>query len=138
MRRYHGGEKAARGTYVRLATLEVVQSTGGEMVLSGGPEAAYVKTPAPLVVLFGPLAGLAFIIFLPFAGIVGIASLLAYKTGLKAGAGARHVLQTASVTPKPGMAHLTRPVEKKAEDADHGANEDLSREIEERRRQGEQ
>ncbi|MBI2831563.1 MAG: hypothetical protein HYX79_04825 [Chloroflexi bacterium] len=79
MRKYHGGEPVRRGVYLNLATLELVPLYGDIRILPTDGGARYVKVPAPLVMIFGPFAGLVFAIFLPTVGILGMLGFLAYK-----------------------------------------------------------
>ncbi len=79
MRRYDGREPVGRGVYLNLATLELVPLYGDIRILPNGDGARYFKVPAPLVMVFGPVAGLVFAIFLPTMGILGLMGFLAYK-----------------------------------------------------------
>jgi len=108
MRRYYGKETVIKGIYLNLSTWEFVQLYGDTLVLPGNSEVSYIRVAAALAVLGGPLAGLAFIIFLPFAGIIGILSFLAYKIGGWALVLGHKVLQPVMIGWKPGRAYLTR------------------------------
>lgn len=79
MRRYNGGEPVGRGVYLNLATLELVPLYGDIRILPKVGGTRYFKVPAPLVMVFGPAAGLVFAIFLPTMGILGMIGFLAYK-----------------------------------------------------------
>ena len=67
LRKYRAGQFAPAGTYWNNKTWElVVVSEGGEY-LPAGQGVTFYRAPLPLVLALGPLAGLAFILFLPFA-----------------------------------------------------------------------
>lgn len=103
-----GGTTVPRGMYFNLKMWEFVQLYEGTPVLPGGAEVKYLKVPAALTVLAGPLAGLVFILFLPFVGIVGLASFLGYKAGRAVFFLTRRTLYSAAVEWKPGTAYLAK------------------------------
>jgi hypothetical protein len=87
-RRYSPGEAVPHGTYVSGKTWEIVQVSRDGEPLPGG-EGAYYRTPLPLLLVLGPIVGLAFIVFLPFA----VPALLVYRGfagALRKTAWARH------------------------------------------------
>lgn len=108
MRKYHGGESVARGVYLNLSTWEFVQLYGDTLILPGNGGVSYLKVPAALVVVAGPLAGLLFIIFLPLIGIIGIIAFLGYKVGRWAQILGRRTVQPVVLGWKPGIGYLTR------------------------------
>ena len=66
---YKGGHRVEAGTYWDAATgerLEVIQA----QVLPGNEHRIYIKAKSGLVLLAGPVLGLAFALFLPLIGIV--------------------------------------------------------------------
>jgi len=73
-RRYSPGEAVPHGTYLSGKTWEVVQVSRDGESLPGG-EGIYYHTPLPLLLLLGPIIGLVFIVFLPFA----VPALLIYR-----------------------------------------------------------
>ena len=105
---YHGGQIVKEGFYLKQTTGEFMQLYGDNLVLSGSMEVKYLKVPAAVVVVAGPFAGLAFIIFLPLTGIIGIIGFLAYKIGQWAHIFGRKTLQPAVTGLKADIAHLTR------------------------------
>ena len=146
MKRYNGKETVPRGVYLNLSTWELIQLYGDTRVLPGGSEVKFIKVPAPLAVLGGPFAGLFFIIFLPFAGIIGILSFIAYKVGWWALALGHKALQPVMLGWKPGQAYLTRKGgtskgRRLAEDRDRELDNmtigEIEQEIARRRREGE-
>ncbi len=78
---YQGGQIVKEGFYLKRSTWEFEQLYGDNLILPGSMEVRYLKVPAAVVVVAGPFAGLAFIIFLPLTGIIGIMGFLAYKVG---------------------------------------------------------
>ncbi len=63
------GREAKRGTYWSFGSGELVRlREDGE--LPGPPGRRWIRLPALLLLLLGPLLGLVFVLFLPIAGIV--------------------------------------------------------------------
>ena len=92
MKRYYGMEKAQPGAYLSLSTWEFTRLEK-EAVLPGEKNARYIKVPAAMAMITGPFAGLAFIIFLPLVGIVGLVAFLGYKLWQGAVAAERRTLR---------------------------------------------
>ena len=82
----YGGQWTKAGTYFGVVGGEWVTIPRGGGVLPGRHEARYLRTPLPLVVVLGPLAGLAYIIFLPLIGVLVVAQTLVRKAAIKIGA----------------------------------------------------
>lgn len=80
MRTYRGGERAPSGIYCGLRSGEIHQFSAEETTLPGNPEARYVRVPVLLVLVAGPLTGLAFVVFLPLVGIIGLLAFLVHRT----------------------------------------------------------
>lgn len=68
--KYSPGAPVPSGTYLNRKTWELahVSESGGS--LPEGEDVAYYRLPLLLVLALGPLAGLAFILFLPLAGVI--------------------------------------------------------------------
>jgi hypothetical protein len=79
MTRHIGGEEVTKGTYLHLATGQFVQIVEEGAMLPETASTKYVKVPLALVFIAGPLIGLAYIIFLPLAGIGSVFILVAFK-----------------------------------------------------------
>ncbi|MBI4186515.1 MAG: hypothetical protein HY530_03285 [Chloroflexi bacterium] len=79
MRVHYGGQLAVGGVYLNRSTGELIRPNARTWHLPGDSTAKYLKVPAVLAVIAGPLAGLAFIFFLPFIGLAGAAIFLAYR-----------------------------------------------------------
>ncbi len=94
MKRYFGGEPVKHGVYLNTATFEFTQVREEAPGLPGTRDTKYVRTPGVFAVVAGPVAGLAFVLFLPFVGLVSAVPFLVYKAlklvqmvGAKLGAG---------------------------------------------------
>lgn len=68
LRKYSPGAFAPSGTYLNRKTWDLVQISEGGHYLPVGEGIVYYRVPLLLVLTLGPLAGLAFILFLPLAG----------------------------------------------------------------------
>jgi hypothetical protein len=80
MKKFTGGEPVRGGTYVDLKTGQLLSyGRTDDAVLPGAPSSTYARVPVGFVFILGPLAGLAYIIFLPLAGIGSLMILGAYK-----------------------------------------------------------
>src|SRR3990172_6109394 len=109
MNEYRGGMKAQKGVYLNRTNGELVQFYGETRILPGDKAVRYVKVPAALAMLGGPVAGLLFVFFLPTIGIIGILTYAAYKVWHGTAALGRKVFQPVAIRPEPGMAYLTHP-----------------------------
>jgi hypothetical protein len=130
MSRHHGGEQVNAGFYLNLDSWKVTTVSGTDTaVLAGSDSTQYLRVPVAGMLLFAPLMGAAFAMFLPFIGIAMVAKYAAVKSY----DGARQVAQSmvGALGPswQPSTAHLTgSPDEKqqaKPEDARREANEKL-------------
>ncbi len=91
MKTYAAGEPVKAGTYMNMGTGQFLSFEGPEKaILPAGQPAKYARIPIGLVFILGPLMGLAYIIFLPLAGIGSLAVLAVRR--LRGG--------TLSLTPK--------------------------------------
>jgi hypothetical protein len=75
MSRHQGGEQVKAGFYVNLRSWEVTTVSGEGGTLPGGPDARYRRVPTLALLVFAPLMGALYAIFLPF---IGIAMVLQY------------------------------------------------------------
>ncbi len=66
-RRFYSGEAVPAGTYWSGRTWEMIVISGDDGNLPAGEGVTYYRAPLASVLLLGPLIGLAFVIFLPFA-----------------------------------------------------------------------
>jgi hypothetical protein len=106
---HKGGEKVKAGTYWSVTTGELASIPQQGVSLPGGAEERYIRAPLPLMMLLGPLAGAAYVIFLPFIGFATVAAFLGQRSWQGARAGGRAVTHMVAIpTWAPGIAHLTR------------------------------
>jgi len=77
---YKGGHTAGKGTYWDMATGERID-VELEQALPGNRTKVYMKAPAAVMLMAGPILGLVFAIFLPFIGIVMTLGQVAKKLG---------------------------------------------------------
>jgi hypothetical protein len=77
---YRGGQEVEKGTYWNLMNGERrdVEQSG---MLEGTAGTRYLRAPAAVMLLLGPVFGLLFAMFLPFIGIAMTLSLLFKKIG---------------------------------------------------------
>ena len=75
---YKGGHRAGRGTYWDLRNGRRID-VADEALLPGDASATYFKIPSGLMLLSGPIIGLAYVIFLPFIGIAVVAGVAGRK-----------------------------------------------------------
>ena len=68
----NGGTKAPGGLYWHFGNWEIKALDGKEVTLPGGAEERYVRIPTVALLVLGPIMGLAFAMFLPFAAIAVI------------------------------------------------------------------
>jgi hypothetical protein len=67
IRRYRGGQFAPDGIYLKKKAWDLTQLPEGGGMLPDDEGVAYYRVPLPLMMVLGPAAGLAFILFLPLA-----------------------------------------------------------------------
>ncbi len=80
MKKWNGGTTGPNGLYFNLKMWEFVQLDHDKTsILPGGSDDQYYKVPAGLTLIAGPLSGLAFVLFLPFIGIVAMVGYTAYR-----------------------------------------------------------
>jgi hypothetical protein len=76
MRRYHGNDEVGPGIYFNLREM-VFRSMDEEGRLPGGERDVWRAVPAALLLLAGPVLGLAYAMFLPLIGFLMLGGLLA-------------------------------------------------------------
>lgn len=101
-----GGETVKGGCYWSLKDGEFVSvpKKGGK--LEGGPERKYVRVPMPLVLIIGPILGLAFAIFLPLSGVLVLVPFVVGKLRSAASSGKVSAAHMASLQMQPGTSYL--------------------------------
>jgi hypothetical protein len=105
---HQGGERAKAGFYLNLESWEVTTLSGKNGgTLPGGRDARFMRVPTIGLLVFAPLMGAAYAMFLPFIGI----ALTAQWATTKAMAGVREashsVMGTMTPAWRPGEAHFT-------------------------------
>ena len=98
MLKYTGGTTVKKGTYWNLGNGERAV-LGVEGVLPGNSRSTYLKAPAIVMVVMGPILGFFYVLVLPFIGMAMILSVLARQlahmlsdfVGMTAGFGWRPV-----------------------------------------------
>ncbi len=78
MLKYKGGQKVGKGTYWNFGTGERIDISD-EGILPGDRRAVYFRMPATGILVFGPIMGLLYAIFLPFIGIAMLVKLVIQK-----------------------------------------------------------
>jgi hypothetical protein len=80
MFRYTGGTTVTKGTYWNLGNGERAV-LGSEGILPGNSRSTYLKAPAIVMVLMGPVLGFFYVLILPFIGMAMILAVLARQVG---------------------------------------------------------
>lgn len=106
--KHQGGELARGGIYLSWATKEFVTIEGGGGRLPGESNVAYLRVPFPALVLFGPLMGLIYVIFMPIVGPAMLIGLAAYKGALRMQSTVRGMLEIATLQWRPGEAYFSK------------------------------
>ena len=135
MFRQQGGDTVKAGFYFNMDSWEVSTLSGRGGVLAGAADTSYLRMPLPLLLVFAPLMGAAFAMFLPFIGIALVLDFAAKR----AWAGVRSAIHTSAMALSPraqtGEAYFTGDAAKdsgKKEDGDAEARlQALEKEIEE-------
>ena len=97
-----GGKAVRGGIYWSFKDGEFITVPNEGGALEQGPDRRYVKVPLPLVLIVGPIMGLAFAFFLPLSGVLALGSVVKQKMqGAKVGAAGMASLQM-----QPGASYL--------------------------------
>ena len=117
---YKGGHKVEKGTCWDTSTGERVEVEGPQ-TLRGNDHTIYIKAKSGLVLIAGPILGLAFAIFLPFIGIVMTLGQFGRKV---ANSAVGHAAQSVSFGWRPIEAYLAgRKKQKEAREKKEGKKE---------------
>lgn len=108
MLKYRGGELVQAGTYLSLGTGEFVAVPKEGARLPGETRVHYLRTPLPGVVALGPVMGLVFILFVPFAAVAAIVVFATARIGKGLRASSQSLVQIAAPAWKPGVSFFTR------------------------------
>lgn len=141
MLRHQGGELVKAGFYLNLDSWEINTLQGPDGgILDGGDASQYLRIPVTLMLLFAPLMGAMFAVFLPFIGIYLVAQYLLGKGWIGVRHTARSMVVALGPSWHPAAAHLTGDEPKVREskatettDETGKALDELEKEIERRR-----
>lgn len=139
MLRHQGGDFVKAGFYLNLDSWEIhtlTEREGG--ILEGGTGSRYLRVPVALMLLFAPLMGAMFAMFLPFIGIYLVAQFALGKGWLGIRHATRVMVLALGPSWQPAAAHLTdeepRTAPEQAADDNEQALAALEKEIEEAER----
>jgi hypothetical protein len=104
--RLDGGVIAKGGCYWSMKDGEFVSIPKEGGMLEGGSERKYVKVPVPLVLILGPVMGVAFAMFLPISGVLVLVPFIAGKLRRAVSSGRVSAAHMASLQMKPGTSYL--------------------------------
>jgi hypothetical protein len=142
LNRQVGGEVAQSGIYWNIRDGEFISVPTGGGKLAGGPRDRYLKAPLPVVLVVGPLMGLAFALFLPLSGLLVLVPFLAAKLRGAVSSGKVSAAHMASPRMQPGVSYLeprSGGATKRSSTAENAESEqegkliDLAKEIAEKR-----
>ncbi len=133
-----GGEVVKGGIYWSMSAGEFISVPNEGGSLPGGTRERYLRAPLPVVLIVGPIMGLAFAIFLPLSGLLVLIPFLADKLRSTMIPSAAHAAAGASL--QPGVSYLEtraatrdRSGEADGTEQEEGKLVDLAKEIAERR-----
>lgn len=136
MKKISGGQWTERGgVYVSLRTGEFVTipKEGGE--IPGKATVSYIRIPALLAAVLGPIVGLTYVIFLPLVGLITLGWLIGRLAG-RAAMGLRiKAGQLTGAEWQPGMSYFARKQKGGKPQADEGTLEQLQKEVEQKKQQ---
>ena len=121
MVRHQGGDRAKAGFYLNTESWEVTTLSGkGGGTLPGGRNAQFLRVPTVGLLVFAPLMGAAYAMFLPFIGIALVAQYATKKAVAAVRGTTESVVETMSPAWRPGEAHFTGSPDKgeKAKDGE--------------------
>lgn len=123
-----GGQWTERGVYISLRTGEFVTipKEGGE--LPGTAAVRYIRTPAAVAAILGPIVGLAYVIFLPLIGIVAAVWLVGRQAARGVQALRRKAAELTGAEWQPGMSYFARRRKAREQEKEAGAVEETRKE----------
>jgi hypothetical protein len=106
IKRHVGGEMVRGGVYwsIKGGEFIAVPSEGGK--LEGGADHRYIKAPLPIVLVVGPVMGLAFAMFLPLSGLLVLLPFLGGKIRGAFSSSKVTVAHAAGSRMQPGLSYL--------------------------------
>lgn len=108
MLRHKGGEQVKSGFYFNIESWEVTTVSGFEGgTLAGDERTVYLRMPALAMLLFAPIMGALFAVFLPFIGIYLVVRHFSAKAWTQVRALGHVIVAALGPAWQPGTAHLT-------------------------------
>ncbi len=107
MKRYRGTETVEPGLYFNVRQLSF-KSMDERGPLPGSAEDVYRCVPTLVLLVVGPILGLAFVVFLPFIGFAMVGWLLVEKAGRLAAEATRAAVRVVRPGWEPSLAFLSR------------------------------
>lgn len=104
--RFHGGTFVRGGTYFGVKDMEFVSVPAEGDYLPGGEEETFIRVPLIFTLALGPVLGLLFVIFLPFAVPIVIGMLLVQRIRRRAPELRDAVFRATTYGQQPGMVYL--------------------------------
>jgi hypothetical protein len=106
IKRHIGGETVRGGVYwsVKAGEFIAIPAEGGK--LEGGSDHRYIKAPLPIVLVLGPIMGLAFAMFLPLSGLLVLMPFLGGKIRGAFSSNKVTVAHAAGSRMQPGLSYL--------------------------------
>jgi hypothetical protein len=101
-----GGQKAEAGIYWNKGSWDLVTLSGKGGPLPGNETNQYVRIPTLAMIVFAPLMGASFVVFLPFVGFAMVADFLGKKAGAGMKDGVTHMAGVLSPEWRPGEAYF--------------------------------
>jgi hypothetical protein len=116
MSRHHGNERVKAGFYVNRDswTVKTISGKAGG-VLPGDASSRWLRVPTLLMLVFAPLMGAAYAMFLPFIGIALFLQFIARKSVAAVKSVGQNALGATAPTMAPGAAYFEGQKTKKAE-----------------------
>jgi hypothetical protein len=106
IKRHVGGETVRGGVYWSMKAGEFIALPAEGGKLDGGADHAYIKATLPVVLVVGPIMGLAFAMFLPLSGLLVLIPFLGTKLRGAFSSSKVTVAHAAGSRMQPGLSYL--------------------------------
>jgi hypothetical protein len=116
MLRHQGGDKVKAGFYFNTGSWEVTTVSGQGGVLAGAVDHRYLRVPLPMLLVFAPLMGAAFAMFLPFIGIALVLDFVAKRAWAACREAVHATVVALSPRTQTGEAYFTGDAPKQTQD----------------------
>jgi hypothetical protein len=107
MFRQQGGDKVKAGFYFNRDSWEVTTMSGQGGVLAGAADSRYLRMPLPMLLVFAPMMGACFAMFLPFIGIALVLDFVAKRAWAACRDAVQATLMALSPRTQTGEAYFT-------------------------------